>query len=506
MPFNGLVLATDDLLPVGVKPFSSMTFTSPIPEGAKVEIFNCDIAVYISENSLASNRAIRANVASALNLMDYNNDGVVNSHDIVIYFAWYMVTEKTPEVVKAQAHAIWENVDANNITLPNPFTDDLNGDGLLNSQDAAILIAWYQVGTSDKAAVLARALELYPGVSGEIARLPSESMPYEIFLDNMVSGLNSYNCHVIIRNVTPDYSNSVFLDCTSSSNTQLRIPWNVGTNIQTENGVVLVCVAMDFYSLNDFDRLNFSQPLKPGAYIEILNRDTGLIVARSEPVVDTSPKTLTSINLFPVHLTLNAGESYDLHTIDVTAFYDNETSAHVTNNLTWSGTSVVENVFTSHSVGNFTVSCNYIEDEISATATLSIIVGTASGTARFSKNSHGIITDNNTGLQWFCSPSPMSWYQAKEWTTTLAVGVGGWRLATIAELQSLYPDAVAAGMFMNFWTWSSDLKDLVDLPETSWDDRTAWLYNISTGGSYWAYCDNHNNLSSYHAFAVRTQQ
>jgi hypothetical protein len=502
LPFEGVVLAADDVSVVGVTAFKTLSFSCPIPEGAKVEVYDNDNAGMAPANTFPKNSSIRTAISPNSRKMDYNGDGVVNSHDIIIYFAWYVVSEKKPEAVQAQARTMLANVSVDTIVLPDPLTDDLNGDGVLNSQDAAILIAWYQVRSSDKTAILARAWELFPGITGQIVRLPGEQGSNEVVLDKMVSGLNSYNCQIFIRNVGADYSNSVALDCVNAANSSVQIPWNIGKNITTDNGVVLVCVLMDFFSLSDFDRLYFTKYLASGTYVEVINRDTGLVVARSETVASAT-KTLSGISFNPASATITVNETYALSNIEVTASYDDSSSSVVTSNLSWSGTGVSGNSFSSSTAGTISLNCTYVENDVSKSALFSVIVNAASGTVRFSKDSQGIITDKYSGRQWYCSSAHYSWYQARDWANNLTVGGSGWRLATLAELQMLYPEAWATGMFTNFWTWSADLKDSSDSPATTYDDTTAWLYDIYSGNSYWGYRDNHNNLCSYNVLAVR---
>lgn len=72
-------------------------------------------------------------------------------------------------------------------------------------------------------------------------------------------------------------------------------------------------------------------------------------------------------------------------------------------------------------------------------------VGSANGTkaqakkpARFTRDDQGIITDSQTGLQWyFSSVGYFTWDKAKSWTEELKVGGGGWRMPRRSELAGL---------------------------------------------------------------------
>jgi len=59
---------------------------------------------------------------------------------------------------------------------------------------------------------------------------------------------------------------------------------------------------------------------------------------------------------------------------------------------------------------------------------------------RFSKDRNGIITDRQTGLQWYIGPNlPTSSYDATIfWNASDSVDGGKWRMPSLSELENLY--------------------------------------------------------------------
>ena len=85
---------------------------------------------------------------------------------------------------------------------------------------------------------------------------------------------------------------------------------------------------------------------------------------------------------------------------------------------------------------------------------------------RFTKAENGVITDRDTGLDWYVGPNPdNTWREAKAWTENLTVAGGGWRLPTMAELKAIYQkEASANNMDPVFqakgaWAWSGELRN-----------------------------------------------
>ena len=85
---------------------------------------------------------------------------------------------------------------------------------------------------------------------------------------------------------------------------------------------------------------------------------------------------------------------------------------------------------------------------------------------RFTKADNGVITDRETGLDWYVNPNPDQKYrEAKAWVEGLTVAGGGWRLPTMAELKAIYQkDASAYHMDPLFqvkgaWAWSGELRN-----------------------------------------------
>jgi hypothetical protein len=86
--------------------------------------------------------------------------------------------------------------------------------------------------------------------------------------------------------------------------------------------------------------------------------------------------------------------------------------------------------------------------------------------ARFTRAGNGVITDHQTGLEWYVNPNPgVTWHVAKAWTESLTVAGGGWRLPTMAELKAIYQkDASDVNMDPLFqakgaWAWSGEVRN-----------------------------------------------
>ena len=85
---------------------------------------------------------------------------------------------------------------------------------------------------------------------------------------------------------------------------------------------------------------------------------------------------------------------------------------------------------------------------------------------RFTKADNGVITDRDTGLEWYVDPnSDHTCREAKAWVEDLTVAGGGWRLPTMAELKAIYQkDASDVNMDPLFqakgaWAWSGELRN-----------------------------------------------
>ncbi|MFZ2958080.1 MAG: hypothetical protein WA705_14425 [Candidatus Ozemobacteraceae bacterium] len=302
--------------------------------------------------------------------MDYNSDGKDNSQDIILLMAWFQITSKTHADVFQRAQQIWAGVDGPMVFQPTVPMDDLNNDGVVDSQDAAILIAWYQVATNDRGAILARAQELYPQTRGSIVRLPNERITHDVELNKRVSGLNSYNLQVHLHNVPTDFNTSAFLNCFTVAGPSTPICWGRSPNISLPDGAILVSTVMEPCSVDSFRSLSFTNHLPEGAFVEVINRDNGQIVAAS--------KTMTSILLNPTSVSVTTDGTYNLHAIIVTALFSDQTS-HVVPNVTWSvksgNGSVNNNTFTAPAAtGIHVLACIYTETGVTVTQFLKITV------------------------------------------------------------------------------------------------------------------------------------
>ncbi|MCJ7693028.1 MAG: DUF1566 domain-containing protein [Sedimentisphaerales bacterium] len=115
----------------------------------------------------------------------------------------------------------------------------------------------------------------------------------------------------------------------------------------------------------------------------------------------------------------------------------------------------------------------------------------------FCKYADGIVSDTNTGLEWFTGPDrDISLSEANTWVANLTVAGGGWRMPTREELKTLYQKGAGSRnmtrllKITGWWVWSGETKD----------SSAAWGFNFLSGIEYWSTCSDSNNLR---VFAVR---
>ncbi|MDD3149137.1 MAG: DUF1566 domain-containing protein, partial [Candidatus Riflebacteria bacterium] len=166
----------------------------------------------------------------------------------------------------------------------------------------------------------------------------------------------------------------------------------------------------------------------------------------------------------------------------MTATYSDASTKTVTGH-TWSvksgGGSLSDSTYTPPTTaGTAVLTCTFIENNVTKTADLMLNV---TALIRFSKDASNVITDSQTGLQWFCTTMPFSWYQARDWAAGLTLNGGGWRLPTRAELGALHPAAEGSQLFTVSYSWSNE-KEIQDDPETAaTDESQAYFYNYFEG-------------------------
>ena len=85
---------------------------------------------------------------------------------------------------------------------------------------------------------------------------------------------------------------------------------------------------------------------------------------------------------------------------------------------------------------------------------------------RFTKADNGVITDRDTGLDWYVGPNAdNNFHEAKAWVEGLTVAGGGWRMPTVPELRGIYQKGASrVNMDPLFepksaWVWSGQMDD-----------------------------------------------
>lgn len=116
---------------------------------------------------------------------------------------------------------------------------------------------------------------------------------------------------------------------------------------------------------------------------------------------------------------------------------------------------------------------------------------------RYAAYDNGIVCDCYSGMEWFPSPDEdTNWIEAHRWARNLKTGGGGWRLATIEQLKSLYcrnknGDRITPLLAMQATDiWSSDV----------YDEASAWGFNFIPGNAFRTYRTYKNR---FRALAIR---
>ena len=131
---------------------------------------------------------------------------------------------------------------------------------------------------------------------------------------------------------------------------------------------------------------------------------------------------------------------------------------------------------------------------------------------RFTDNGDGTLTDHELGLVWSQTDNQgdVDWADARRWArftfpTGLPGAQEGWRLPTVAELQSLFRDSSYYGGYESSCGLNVKVAREFDLScafvwATDPQAVTAWFYNFQLGR---AYKDRKAKTRGYRALAVR---
>jgi hypothetical protein len=117
---------------------------------------------------------------------------------------------------------------------------------------------------------------------------------------------------------------------------------------------------------------------------------------------------------------------------------------------------------------------------------------------RYVAGDDGVVTDNETNLEWFVGPDERTtWDEAQAWVEGLSVAGGGWRMPTKDELRGLYQkglgtqDMTPLLKTTGWWVWSAAEAE---------GSSQSWGFSFSRDGELvmtsCAHCDSR-------AFAVR---
>jgi hypothetical protein len=138
---------------------------------------------------------------------------------------------------------------------------------------------------------------------------------------------------------------------------------------------------------------------------------------------------------------------------------------------------------------------------------------TSDNRQRYTSTSCGSIQDARTNLEWYVGPDRnVSWYDAQQWTTGLRSCGGGWRMPSVAEIQTLYDPNTRAGTgYYNggryFPAHIDPVFDSIGGGSWVWSDQqvggnNARSFNLNQGKA--VEYSTTNTTFSTRAFAVRT--
>jgi len=157
-----------------LSPVSRLAFSEPLPGGAVVQVCDAGQPVPGGEGTMGS--AIRRKILAERFSAELSGDGVIDANDIALLLAWSQIQGQPGVGLPALATRTREILPtfAGQINLlPTVAEEDLNGDGKVDSLDVAVAIAWVQTGRRPNTALIAsRAAELVAGSVGTVTRLP----------------------------------------------------------------------------------------------------------------------------------------------------------------------------------------------------------------------------------------------------------------------------------------------------------------------------------------------
>ncbi|MDD3148059.1 MAG: Ig-like domain-containing protein, partial [Candidatus Riflebacteria bacterium] len=216
--------------------------------------------------------------------------------------------------------------------------------------------------------------------------------------------------------------------------------------------------------------------------------------------------TLTSISIDPNTGSVATNGTFDLAAIVVTATYSDSSTKTVTDH-TWSvksgGGSISDSTYAPPiTVGTAVLTCSFTENGV--TVASEIVLSVTESAPRFILGEDGVVTDNQTDLQWYTQSGAIkNWYQIRDLVRGWTVAGGGWRLPTIQELKSLYPEGkyYIPGQI----SWSNDV---LDYGSPSNNDESygsmAWGFDLINNNTISGYRETAYDNVGYVAVGVRS--
>lgn len=179
VPYDGLVLAYKGMDLFTIQSFAALTFSTPIPPEAFVEIVDAS-QLPSRQIALSSSPKVRASLLNLRKRVDFNADDSVDTSDIALSMAWLQADKTSnPAIIEARAREMFSSLSGSMADFPDLSGDDLNRDGAFDTTDIAYAIAYIQIGKiASLGAMFDRAYQIYPSVSGSPQVFPEDPVEF----------------------------------------------------------------------------------------------------------------------------------------------------------------------------------------------------------------------------------------------------------------------------------------------------------------------------------------
>lgn len=171
LPGAPLTLAYSGMDLFSVKPFNTLQFSAPLPEGAVVEVVDANTPI-------VTDAALRAAFVGIRKRFDISGNQRVDTSDLAMVSAWIQTSRSSDiGVIRARGLEIYPALNGVLATLPATICEDLDGDNAVTTSDIALTMAWIQCGRiSSATTIFNRGVEITPLVTVPPTKFPGENV------------------------------------------------------------------------------------------------------------------------------------------------------------------------------------------------------------------------------------------------------------------------------------------------------------------------------------------